>query len=353
MQFAFTVLVTLVDISIIYGFFTAVFNIYTAVALHFLLVLIVGIILNLFTTSSFDMRIGHLVLILIAFLGPMGGVLSILCSILHSILVMMNVKEEDPILRLIPEIAVSDVNQLYHKIIMDTHVDESMSLPTIFMDVLAYGSESQKRIIIERILRHFRPDLSGNLKEALNDPLASIRVFAATAVTRLEKQYSDQYHNLQNEVNQNPDNFDQLYQYAKHCEEYSKLEFIDDQRKKNFIDRAIKSYETCLNEHPYDDKLLTALAKLYFRCKYYKKTLSLVRELITENNQPSTEISKLYLSSLFELKMYDELREISFKNDTEESTGIIEQNNLSGYITLWTECSFNNIMKKEVTSGNC
>ena len=58
-----------------------------------------------------------------------------------------------------------------------------------FNDILSGGSVVQKQLALAKIARYFRPNLAPLLLQAIHDPDAAVRVQAATAMARIERDF--------------------------------------------------------------------------------------------------------------------------------------------------------------------
>lgn len=208
-------------------------------------------------------------------------------------------------------------------------------LPTIFLDILIYGSEKQKRIAIDRILRHFRPEFSTTLYKALNDKSNSIRVLAASSINRIDAQYMRQNHLLEKKYLDKPDSQENVVDYAAHCEAFSRLAFIDEQRRDHLRDKAIELYEDYHKHHPKNHIVALSLSRLYYLCGQYEEAATALKDYVKNAATHNEEIYRWYLSAIFELQRYDEIRELAANKLLQMRGTSVEYDKILEQIVLW------------------
>jgi len=227
------------------------------------------------------------------------------------------------------------INIIYERLIYAQDTFNPEKLPTIFLDILVYGSEKQKRVAIDRILRHFRPEFSTALYKALNDKSNSIRVLAASAVNRIDSQYMDQNRALEKKYNKNPDDKNCILNYAEHCELYSRLVFIDDERREQLKKKTIELYKKYLQSHSEDQKIALFLARLYNLKGKYQSSADCLENFVHNYDTATEEVYRCYFSAIFQLKKYHEIRTMTNNKDLKIHGQSVEFDNTVDQIILW------------------
>lgn len=243
------------------------------------------------------------------------------------------------------------VQTIYERLTYGQDTYNPDKLPTIFLDILVYGTVKQKRIAIDRILRHFRPEFSHSLYKALNDSSNSIRVLAASAVNRLDSQYMQQNHAFEKKYLSNPTDEKYLLNYAFQCESFSRLVFIDDERRQKMRNKAIELFEKYLKQKPTDQQVAVLLAKLYDIRKDYERSASCLEPFIKNPDKATEEVYRWYFSALFQLKRYDEIRMLSKNEELRLRGRSVEYDKIVDQILLWRSGLTSNTITMEETHG--
>lgn len=279
---------------------------------HGIIVVSLAFLLKVFYRPIIDKRVNTVSILFIALMGPLGAAVSILAIALFFVLkVFFTDKDKELLKYLLPQKKENYGEEIYNRLIYGLDSFDADKLPSVFNDVLVYGSERQKRIVIERMLRYFRVEFSSVLQEALNDANNSIRVLAATAVTRIDKQYSEENLLLLKHVQSKPNDFDGQIKLAKQSEEYSKLGFIDEQRRAKYRIMAVEHFQKAIEIDPGDAPARVSLSEIYYLLERYTDVIDCLNPVIESESSLQDQAIKWYLSAMFKLKKYAEIREFT------------------------------------------
>lgn len=261
-----------------------------------------------------DLRFCVYLTILTASLGPFGAFVSMLTAILYAFLSRTSENIKDFFASLFPDTHSDASAELYERIMhgLDKYDEDYNPLP--FMDVIEFGTEKQKRLAIEKILRFFRPEFSPSLLKALDDPSNGIRVLAATAVSTLDRHFFERYLILQKEIKENPNNFKLTLQFAIHCDQYAQSQILDEGRLDKMVSNAVQGYQKIVKEDPKNIYIIGNLARLYVRYGNAASAKELLEPLINTLDEIPSEISKWYMAALFKMERFDLLRQFSIAN---------------------------------------
>lgn len=271
----------------------------------------------------------------IAFLGAFGAFLNVLVIPLYRFFDKKRIDNEEFYKALLPEEEYTLSQEIFDRVEYGMDKFEPEKLPTAFLDVLTYGTEKQKRIAIDRILRHFRPEFSESLQKALNDQSNSIRVLAATAVMRIDDQYSKKYYEIEKAVSKKNANKRQLLELAKHCEDYATLSFVDEDIKKKMLQRAFQAYEMHHKAFPQETLSMIAKCRLHYISGEYQDVITTIGAFIEQDAILSDEAYLWYFSALFKMEEYARIREVTEKNSLFVATDSIEHDEIIDLIILW------------------
>ncbi|MEM1282493.1 MAG: tetratricopeptide repeat protein [Chlamydiota bacterium] len=302
----------LVESYLVYLYLVKQISFFTMITIHFLIVLLLYFVLRIIYRPIVDKRVNNISLLFFEFTGPIGAAVAVVGIAFHSLLKIFFTPQDKELLKeLIPQEDENLSDEIYQRLIYGLDKFDSTKLPSVFNDVLVYGSERQKRVVIERMLRFFRVEFSPVLVEALNDKNNSIRVLAATAVARIDKQYSEENILLNKKTEARPNDFSANMELAKHAEEYSRIHFIDEQRRLKYSLIAMEYYKKSVEIDPQNSEVRVSLAQLYYELQRYEEIIECLEPVIESESTFQDQAIKWYLSAMFVLEKYDDIREFT------------------------------------------
>lgn len=285
---------------------------------------------------EWDLRFPLLLTILVATLGPLGAVIFLMTLVLFQVYSRTAQTIKDLLSSLVPKFHSDPAKDVYERIVYGLEDFEPDVTPLPFMDVITFGTDKQKRLAIEKILRYFHPLFSPALATALQDENNGIRVLAATAVATLDKLYFDKYLALEKKYHLSPDNLKTILAFAQHCDDYAVTsEILDEDKSKQMISHAIEAYERCYKMDPKDLKVAGLLGRLYVKDNRHiaaKKHLEGV--LVNSSIKVPVEIYKWYMCALYQLEEYSQLRRFATDSLPASKTSRFTQE-LKELIHLW------------------
>lgn len=179
---------------------------------------------------------------------------------------------------------------------------------TSFTDIMATGSLEQKQTALAFIADHFHPSFAPALQYALNDPEPAIRVLAATAVARLEKQYATLIADATTAAAEGANQPDYLASLGQKYLRYAESGLLSSARAEEVWRRVVSLAERGSKQQPDDPRFPEQAAKCLLRLKQPAPALSLLESWITRTNR-TPEMVHTFFQCLFELKQYDRLRQ--------------------------------------------
>lgn len=331
----FTFVLFALDSLFFYLYVIGAWPFWLALGCHLALILgMWGVIYYLSLVKHEDKRTLALTGLLTTVLGPFGAFFSFLITALYSLYLMFSFGsqwEDDENMK------KEAITHLYERIIYGME-DTSLKRDIIsYQEVMTFGTDRQKRTVIEKILQYYQPDFYPVLSQALNNPSNSVRSHAATGLIRIDKKYAEQFSVLEKEVQDSPQP-EAILRFAQHCDQYAHSHILDPIRQERMEKIAIENYERYLNFSPSSITTLAALAKLYLSQKDAHKAWKLLQRIIQKATYLTADIYQLCMQAAFELKDYEFLRHL----DTELPPIIIDQANrdqrqVSQLANLWLE----------------
>lgn len=274
---------------------------------HFVIILLLLGTLGAFIYYKRDLRFIIMLTTLTAVMGSFGSFVFLTILLLYSIYLKTGENIKDFLSSLFPESEFSAVEKVYDRISHGLEKFDPESNPLPFMDVIEFGSEKQKRLAIEKILRFFRPEFSPALRKALEDPSNGIRVLAATAVNTLDKNLFEIYLSMLEKLRGGDEKMETLLAFANHCYLYVQSDILDESRSKKVILDAINAYRKILKRDPKNISVIEKLSRIYVKEGLYHEVLELLDPVIKKNETVTGEVIKWYMAALYYLKNYDQL----------------------------------------------
>ncbi len=176
-------------------------------------------------------------------------------------------------------------------------------------DILETGTVLQKQMVIAKITRYFCPQFSPFLLQAIQDENPAVRVQAATAMAKIERDFMTQYIALEDALENNPGDYETRLRLAQLYDSYAHAGLIDEESRKSCREKAISIYENCLKEQG-NSQLRHLLARLYVRHGFYGKAEAILYPEIESGAIPFTGML-WYMEALFHLKKFKPLRQVA------------------------------------------
>lgn len=217
-------------------------------------------------------------------------------------------------------------------------LDENPSTYSVmpFADVLRLGSENQKRRALAKMSSRFSPRFADAFKAALNDSNNTIRVQAATAIAKVEKEFTRKLARIEEARTQHPNDPTLTLALAKFYDDYAFTGVLDGELEKMNRERAIQTYRAYLQQDPNSQEAWVAVGRLLYRNQQWADAADWFRAALDRGwKMPSMVL--WYFECLFHLKQFRELRRAVL----EFGRGITTQEDLPHSIresvTLWMQ----------------
>jgi len=203
-----------------------------------------------------------------------------------------------------------------------------------FRDVLASGTVLEKQLMLAKIVRHFRPNHAYLLLQATRDENAAVRVQAATALARIERDFMKRRMLLEKKLAETPRHDSAWIELGILYDDYAYAGLADAEECSAVRNRAIEIFD--IHKHRPDACL--RLARLYLRNNKPHKTCDVLAPLLADNQLPAA--ISWYMEALFRLRRFDKLRAISkfYRKTVSENNEVISPT-IENAIALWQKPS--------------
>lgn len=272
----------------------------------------------------------------VAFLGPVG----IIGTGLAALLRIAFAWRARPFLEwyetLFPTFRQNRAEALHERVVLRGHGPSVRSTVAPFADIMARGTLLEKRSALSLIGAGFRPEFAPALRSALNDPEASIRVQAASAVAQIERHFVERGEALAARRAERPDDAS-LIELAQHHEALAYSGLLDAGRARDAATTALALHLRLAEPGPGLPSRTSSAGAAGRLLLTLDRAEEAVRLLTRANSEspPTVEILGPYLDSLFRLRRLVDLRDICrrLSHDTAQSRG----DALDDVIRLWAD----------------
>lgn len=175
-----------------------------------------------------------------------------------------------------------------------------------FNDIMLYGSLRDKQAVVSMINQNFQPVLAPILRLAFRDKNNSLRVQAASVITKIEESFLAKTMRLEQEAKEHPQDVSVLLRYARHFDDYTFTGLLDPERERDNRIKATETYHRILALHPEESAARLALSRIMIRQGHLIDAASLIEETFAMG-QITQPMLLWYFETLFLLKRYDDL----------------------------------------------
>ncbi len=188
---------------------------FLALALHFVVVALLGLWTLHQHRSDRDLRLPFLLMVSTTTLGPLGPLGTMMSVGLAIWFARDPVSVEEWYAGIFPAEELEADLEL-DRVARTVQGAEAKGNITPFVEIMRFGNVRQKQALIALITKHYRPAFAPVLNQALQDPSNAVRVHAATAISKIEADFLDQSLKLQERARQSGDEAEPILALASH-----------------------------------------------------------------------------------------------------------------------------------------
>jgi polysaccharide biosynthesis protein PelE len=239
--------------------------------------------------------------------GATGALLSTLLTLVYN---LFSMPFSEWYRTIFPEIDPTREEALYEMI--TSGKDESAKLYSVvsFRDVIALGTESQKRRAISRMTDHFNPSFAPAYKLALKDPVNAIRVQAASSITRIENQFAAMLMTIERLEATHGDDPALKLGLARFYDSYAFTGLLDRDRENDNRIKALQKYKEYLEMKPGDIDARIEAGRLLLRSGEHAQVIALYEDCI-EAGYGNDALKLWMLEALYQAGRYAEVRQMA------------------------------------------
>lgn len=229
---------------------------------------------------------------------------------------------------------VSDAQRIYDDILEGIDENPTMYSVMSFNDVMRLGSEDQKRRALARMTTRFHPRLSPAFKTALKDPSNAIRVQAATAIAKIERNFMYVLERIEEARVREPRNGQLLYALARFYDDYAFTGILDGELEKQNRKRALESYKAYLQQDANHADAWVAVGRILYRSGDYELAADWLQQAMDKGIKVKT-MYLWYFESLFRMRKYDALRKAAISHGRDALSYEDLPHHMREAVTLW------------------
>lgn len=206
-----------------------------------------------------------------------------------------------------PTDTISDPEKIYDDI--TEGIDENPRRYGVmpFLDVMRLGSENQKRRALAKMTSRFHPRFAPAFRAALNDQSNTIRVQAATAVAKVERDFMTRLDRIELARTKAPKDPHLTIALAKFYDDYAFTGVLDNELEKVNRERAINTYKSYLQQDPNSADAWLSIGRLLFRNRQWEEAAEWFNHAL-DRGWKSNAMLLWYFESLFRLGRFAPLR---------------------------------------------
>lgn len=284
-----------------------------AVAIPIMLHIAISLVLAVFTYGQYraGMSVQHMAMLSIVstmtgIFGAAGALLGFVCTLIFRLKSQHFAEWYESIF---PTDRMSESQTIYDSIIEG--IDENPSAYGVmpFTDVMRLGSEQQKRRALAKMTSRFSPRFASAFRLALADSSNTIRVQAATAIAKVERDFAAKLERIELARTKDPKNPHLTMALAKFYDDYAFTGVLDSELERLNRERATNTYKSYLQQDPNSAEALIAIGRILFRNKQWEEAAEWFRHAMDRGVRADAMLV-WYFECLFRLGQFRELRRV-------------------------------------------
>jgi hypothetical protein len=284
-------------------------DIWHAVPLLIHLILSIAVAMMAFAQYRKGANVQHLALL--AIVSSTTGVLGVAGALLGFLLTVIfrgkSYHFREWYQTMFPTDTLSEAQSVYDSILEGLDENPSRYSVIPFTDVMRLGSEGQKRRALAKMTSRFHPRFAPAFKLALADEHHTIRVQAATAVAKIEREFTAKLERIELARTKQPGNALLTLALAKFYDDYAFTGILDTELERVNRDRAVQTYRSYLQQDPNSNEAWIAIGRLLHRSGQLEEASEWFRSALDRGIRNESMVL-WYFECLFRLGNYRELR---------------------------------------------
>ena len=281
-----------------------------------------------------DFRLPLLLAATTALLGPLGAVGTLLTWALWVVYARSATPFEEWYESMFPENESSLSAYLFEQLRADHGDVGEQTGVAPFTDILSFGTQQQKQMVIGLIAGRFQTAFAPALRQALHDKSSVIRVHAAAAIAKVEKDFLARTLELSTAVQERPRDPEALRGLARHHDDYAYAGVLDGKREQENRKMALEAYRNYLKLQPDDANARCVVGRILLRAGAFREAGEWLEQSIRQGSSlPQTLL--WYMESLFHLGRFRELRELAHVHYADLAADDRISNQALGAVELW------------------
>jgi polysaccharide biosynthesis protein PelE len=210
---------------------------------------------------------------------------------------------------------------------------------TPFSEVFAFGTKEEKLEALVRMTRKFKPAFAPLLKMALNDPINTVRVQAAAAISKIESDFLAESGRLTERSSHRPEVPELLLESARHYDDYAFIGLLDLLREQDNRARALRLYIEYLRQVPADEQARLSVGRILMRQGEYRQAANWFEEC-NSAGLASPQVALWQMEALARLGRYSDVRKLAREHRRELADDTEYPAEIVGAVRLWSGESF-------------
>ncbi len=279
-------------------------------AIHAILTLVVAVATLILKGMGRDIRHLYILSISSAGAGVFGAAGTLLCTLLTFFYTRFSLPFGDWYRAIYPDFRHTHEETLYEHLVSGKDEAPRPYSVVSFLDVMALGSEAQKRRALTRMTDHFQPAFAPAYQRALQDESNTIRVQAAASIAAIEQQFGTMVMDVERLERRHPDDPILKLGLARFYDSYAFTGLLDEEREEENRLKALEKYREYLEMRPADVDARIEAGRLLLRSGDYDQVIVLLRDCMDAGY--GTDTLKLWmLEALYASGRFGELRKMA------------------------------------------
>ncbi len=281
-----------------------------AFVIHFAALSVTAVIAFVQRQAGGDVRYTMMLLAGSAFMGPFGALGSLLMVVLGLFYGPLSHNFRYWYDSIFPRDESTLPEEIYQALLQGRDENPKEYSVISFLDIMTIGSESQKRHALSKMTSRFHPSFAPAFLKALTDKSNTVRVQAATAISKIENAFHERLLAIESLDDEHPDTAVIKKALAEHYDGYAFTGILDPDRERENREKAHNAYLEYLALKPDDVEARLKVGRLLLRMGKTAEATDWFRKCIGEGYR-SQAIQTWLMECLYSSGKYAELRRMA------------------------------------------